>query len=29
MAVETWPDYEEYRKRTDRAIPVLVLEPLS
>jgi deazaflavin-dependent oxidoreductase (nitroreductase family) len=29
MAVETWPDYEEYLKRTDREIPVFVLESSS
>ena len=27
MAVDTWPDYDEYRKKTDRDIPVFVLEP--
>lgn len=26
-ATEVWPDYDEYQKRTDRQIPVLVLEP--
>ncbi len=26
-AVEVWPDYAEYQTRTDRLIPVLVLEP--
>ncbi|MDH6222463.1 nitroreductase family deazaflavin-dependent oxidoreductase [Streptomyces pseudovenezuelae] len=26
-AVETFPDYAEYQKKTDREIPVLVLEP--
>jgi len=25
-AVEAWPDYAEYQKRTDRQIPVFVLE---
>lgn len=25
-AVETWPDYAEYQKKTDREIPVFVLE---
>lgn len=25
--VEVWPDYDEYQKRTDRRIPVVVLEP--
>ncbi|MBN6052147.1 nitroreductase family deazaflavin-dependent oxidoreductase [Nonomuraea sp. RK-328] len=24
----TWPDYDEYQKKTDREIPVVVLEPL-
>ena len=28
-AVETWPDYAEYQKKTDRQIPVFVLEPKS
>jgi F420H(2)-dependent quinone reductase len=28
-AVEAWPDYAEYQKKTDRQIPVLVLEPVS
>ncbi|WP_106400559.1 nitroreductase family deazaflavin-dependent oxidoreductase [Actinocorallia populi] len=27
LAVEVWPDYEEYRTKTDREIPVFVLEP--
>lgn len=26
-AVEAWPAYAEYQKKTDRQIPVLVLEP--
>ncbi|MFF7637751.1 nitroreductase family deazaflavin-dependent oxidoreductase [Kitasatospora sp. NPDC008050] len=26
-AVEVWPDYAEYQKKTDRVIPVFVLEP--
>jgi F420H(2)-dependent quinone reductase len=26
-AVEVWPDYADYQTRTDRQIPVLVLEP--
>jgi F420H(2)-dependent quinone reductase len=26
-AVEVWPDYAQYQTRTDRQIPVLVLEP--
>lgn len=25
--VEVWPDYDEYQKKTDRQIPVFVLEP--
>ena len=29
LAVEAWPDYEEYRTKTDREIPVFVLEPSS
>jgi len=28
-AVETWPDYATYQTRTDRQIPVLVLEPMD
>jgi deazaflavin-dependent oxidoreductase (nitroreductase family) len=28
-AVEVWPDYAEYQKKTDREIPVFVLEPAS
>ncbi len=27
LAVEAWPDYAEYQKKTDRDIPVFVLEP--
>ena len=27
-AVEVWPDYDDYTKKTDRLIPVFVLEPL-
>jgi F420H(2)-dependent quinone reductase len=27
MAVEAWPGYEDYRSRTDREIPLVVLEP--
>ncbi|HEY8318682.1 MAG TPA: nitroreductase family deazaflavin-dependent oxidoreductase [Amnibacterium sp.] len=27
-AVSVWPDYDAYTKRTDREIPVFVLEPL-
>ena len=26
-AVEAWPAYDEYQKKTERVIPVLVLEP--
>lgn len=28
-AVETWPDYAEYQKKTDRQIPVFVLTPVN
>ncbi|WP_018503264.1 nitroreductase family deazaflavin-dependent oxidoreductase [Parafrankia discariae] len=28
-AVAAWPDYADYQKKTDRAIPVFVLEPVS
>jgi deazaflavin-dependent oxidoreductase (nitroreductase family) len=28
-AVEAWPDYANYQKKTDRQIPVFVLEPVS
>ena len=28
-AVETWPDYAEYQKKTDRQIPVFVLTPVD
>jgi deazaflavin-dependent oxidoreductase (nitroreductase family) len=28
-AVEAFPDYADYEKKTDREIPVFVLEPLS
>lgn len=27
-AVETWPDYDEYQRKTDRPIQVFVLEPM-
>jgi len=27
-AVEAWPDYAEYQKKTDRTIPVFVLDPV-
>lgn len=27
--VDAWPDYAEYQKRTARAIPVFLLEPIS
>jgi deazaflavin-dependent oxidoreductase (nitroreductase family) len=26
-AVEAWPDYANYQRKTDRTIPVIVLEP--
>ncbi|MBV9003703.1 MAG: nitroreductase family deazaflavin-dependent oxidoreductase [Solirubrobacterales bacterium] len=28
-AVEVWPDYADYQTKTDRQIPVFVLEPVS
>jgi len=28
-AVEAWPDYAKYQTRTDRQIPVFVLEPMT
>jgi F420H(2)-dependent quinone reductase len=28
-AVEVWPDYADYQKRTDRQIPVFVLTPVN
>jgi F420H(2)-dependent quinone reductase len=28
-AVETWPDYATYQTKTERQIPVFVLEPMS
>lgn len=28
-AVEVWPDYAEYQTKTDRQIPVFVLEPVD
>lgn len=28
-AVEVWPAYEEYQSKTDRVIPVVVLEPVQ
>jgi deazaflavin-dependent oxidoreductase (nitroreductase family) len=28
-AVEVWPDYAEYQTKTDRQIPVFVLEPAA
>jgi deazaflavin-dependent oxidoreductase (nitroreductase family) len=28
-AVDTWPTYAEYQKRTDREIPVFLLEPID
>jgi F420H(2)-dependent quinone reductase len=27
-AVEAWPDYEKYQEKTERQIPVFVLEPM-
>jgi len=27
-AVATWPDYDDYQKKTDRQIPVFVLTPV-
>jgi deazaflavin-dependent oxidoreductase (nitroreductase family) len=26
LMAEVWPDYDEYQKRTDREIPIVVLE---
>ena len=26
---EVWPDYDEYQKKTERQIPVVVLEPVA
>jgi deazaflavin-dependent oxidoreductase (nitroreductase family) len=26
-AVEVWPDYDDYQKRTERQIPMVILEP--
>jgi deazaflavin-dependent oxidoreductase (nitroreductase family) len=28
-AVDVWPDYAEYQKKTDRQIPVFLLEPVG
>jgi F420H(2)-dependent quinone reductase len=28
-AVETWPDYANYQRKTARQIPVFVLEPMA
>jgi F420H(2)-dependent quinone reductase len=28
-AVEAFPDYAEYQRKTDRQIPVFVLEPMT
>ncbi|MDR8411067.1 nitroreductase family deazaflavin-dependent oxidoreductase [Nonomuraea sp. 3-1Str] len=28
VMTRTWPDYDEYQTKTDRPIPVVVLEPL-
>jgi F420H(2)-dependent quinone reductase len=27
LAVDIWPGYDDYRARTDREIPLVVLEP--
>jgi len=27
--VEVWPDYDNYQTRTDREIPVVILEPIQ
>ncbi len=29
LMTEVWPDYDEYQKKTDREIPVVVLERIS
>lgn len=29
VAVDTWPTYASYQKKTDREIPVFLLEPVS
>lgn len=29
MAIEVWPDYDDYQARTDRVIPAFVLEPVD
>ena len=29
LAVAQWPDYAEYQQKTDREIPVVVLEPIE
>jgi hypothetical protein len=26
---EVWPDYDTYQRKTDRQIPVVILEPRS
>jgi deazaflavin-dependent oxidoreductase (nitroreductase family) len=28
-AAEVWPDYDEYQKKTEREIPLFLLEPVS
>ena len=28
-AVEVWPDYDKYQRKTSRQIPVFVLEPMK
>lgn len=29
VMTEVWPDYDTYQKKTDREIPVVVLEPIT
>ena len=29
LMARIWPDYEAYQQRTDRDIPVVVLEPVA
>jgi deazaflavin-dependent oxidoreductase (nitroreductase family) len=29
LMTEVWPDYDDYQKKTDRDIPVVVLEPVA
>ena len=28
-AIEAWPDYANYQKKTERQIPVFVLDPIE